>query len=177
MSRIGKIPVLVPQGINVEINAGEIKVKGPKGELKTPFKPEIVDIKQADGKVTVSLKMPEEKAYFGLIRKLIFNMVHGQQIGYEKKLEISGVGYKASVQGKKMTLMLGFSHPVEITIPDSISVEILDSTKVTMKSSDREALGDFAARIRGLRKAEPYKGKGIKYSTETIRRKVGKTGV
>lgn len=177
MSRIGKIPVKIPQGITVEIGADQIRVKGAKGELVTPYKPEFVEIKQADGNVTVSLREKDEKAYFGLIRKLIFNMVEGLSKGYQKKLDISGVGYKAILQGDKIGFSLGFSHPLAIDIPKGVKVEIADGTKIVLSSSDRHLLGNFAAYIRGLRTVEPYKGKGIKYENEFVRRKVGKTGV
>jgi large subunit ribosomal protein L6 len=176
MSRIGKQPVLVPGGITAEITDSNIKVKGAKSELVTPYNNAIVGIGQADGKITVTLKDPEQGAYHGLMRKLIFNMVKGVQTGFEKKLEINGVGYKAQLQGSKLTFNLGFSHPVEVAIPEGITVEIADNTKMTIKGANKGLVGLFAARLRAIRPPEPYQGKGIKYDTEVIRRKVGKTG-
>jgi len=184
MSRIGKIPVAVPAGVTVTIKAGnEVTVKGPKGELTRQFNPELI-IEQKENEIIVS--RPEDikdkkKAKFlhglhGLTRTLINNMVVGVNEGFQKVLEVNGVGYRAAKQGKVLTLNLGYSHPVEMTDPDGITTECDGQNKIIVKGISKEKVGQYAAEIRTKRPPEPYKGKGIKYDTETIRRKVGKTG-
>lgn len=176
MSRIGKLPVVIPAGLSINITDGLVKVKGPKGELDQAFRSEIVEVVQEENSLIVRLKQETEKAYYGLIRKLLSNIVEGVFAGFEKKLEINGVGYRAQVQGKKLTLSLGYSHPVEMEIPEGLTVEVQDNTKVSIKGADRAKVGQFAAEVRSKRPPEPYQGKGVKYADEIIRRKVGKTG-
>ena len=176
MSRIGRLPVAIPAGCSVEIGDGVVKVKGPKGEMSRPFETGRVSASVEDSRVLFKLVDPEEGAYFGMIRKLVANMVKGVTDGFEKKLEITGVGYKAQVQGQKMLLNVGFSHQKEVPVPQGINVTVDDGVRLTLRSHDRQLLGDFAAYVRGIRPPEPYLGKGIKYSNEVVRRKVGKTG-
>lgn len=177
MSRIGRMPVAVPEGVTVDIKEGNIvTVKGPKGTMERTFAPEM-EISMEDGSVVV--KRPNDlkriKSLHGLTRSLIANMVEGVSKGYEKTLEINGVGYRASKQGKKLVLNLGYSHPVEMTDPDGIET-VVDGNKVIVRGISKEKVGQYAAEIRDKRRPEPYKGKGIKYIDEVIRRKVGKTG-
>jgi large subunit ribosomal protein L6 len=176
MSRIGKKQINIPDGVKVEINGGEVKVNGPKGSLSENLK----DIIEYDlQEKTLSLKPKEgcDTAYWGLARSLIDNMVRGVSEGFEKKLEIIGVGYRAKVEGKKLVLNVGFSHPVNMSIPDGLAVEIADNTNLTVKGIDKQLIGQFSANVREVRPPEPYKGKGIRYVGEYVRRKVGKTGV
>ena len=167
MSRIGKLPVAIPAGVEVKLEEGNvITVKGPKGTLTRKLVDDL-DIKVED--------LKRYKSLHGLTRTLIFNMVEGVTNGYTKELEINGVGYRAAKAGKKLTLTLGYSHPVEMEDPEGIETKV-DGNKITVSGIDKEKVGQFAAEIRTKRPPEPYKGKGIKYTTETIRRKVGKTG-
>ena len=167
MSRIGKLPVAIPAGVEVKVEEGNlVTVKGPKGTLQR---------KMADD-MNIAIDLKRHKALHGLTRTLIFNMVEGVTKGYEKVLEINGVGYRAAKSGKKLTLTLGYSHPVEMIDPDGIETVLDGQTKITVKGIDKEKVGQFAAEIRTKRPPEPYKGKGIKYADEHIRRKVGKTG-
>ncbi len=178
MSRIGKQPVKVPAGVTVSIADGNVvTVKGPKGELVRKFAHELT-IEQEDGKVVVSRPndLKRIKALHGLTRTLIHNMVTGVSEGYQKVLEINGVGYRAAKQGKKLVLSLGYSHPVEMDDPEGIETVLDGQNKIIVKGISKEKVGQYAAEIRMKRPPEPYKGKGIKYETETIRRKVGKTG-
>ena len=178
MSRIGKQPVTVPAGVTVSIADGNVvTVKGPKGELVRKFAHELT-IEQEDGKVVVSRPndLKRIKALHGLTRTLIHNMVTGVSEGYQKVLEINGVGYRAAKQGKKLVLSLGYSHPVEMDDPEGIETVLDGQNKIIVKGISKEKVGQYAAEIRMKRPPEPYKGKGIKYETETIRRKVGKTG-
>ncbi|MCD7739334.1 MAG: 50S ribosomal protein L6 [Lachnospiraceae bacterium] len=177
MSRIGRMPIAVPAGVTVEIaENNKVTVKGPKGTLTRVLAPEM-EIKQEGAEIIVSRPndLKKMKSLHGLTRTLIHNMVVGVTEGYAKKLEINGVGYRASKSGKKLTLNLGYSHPVEMVDPEGIET-VVENNIITVKGIDKEKVGQFAAQIRDKRRPEPYKGKGIKYADETIRRKVGKTG-
>ena len=178
MSRIGKLPVVIPAGVTVTIAEGnEVTVKGPKGELKRKFAP-AMQIEQKDGSVIVSRPndLKQNRALHGLTRTLINNMVVGVSTGYQKVLEVNGVGYRAAKAGKVLTLNLGYSHPVEMEDPEGIETVCEGQNKIIVKGIDKEKVGQYAAEIRTKRPPEPYKGKGIKYENETIIRKVGKTG-
>ena len=177
MSRIGKLPVAIPAGVEVKLEEGNvITVKGPKGTLTRKLVDDL-DIKVEGSEVIVTRPsdLKRYKSLHGLTRTLIFNMVEGVTNGYTKELEINGVGYRAAKAGKKLTLTLGYSHPVEMEDPEGIETKV-DGNKITVSGIDKEKVGQFAAEIRTKRPPEPYKGKGIKYTTETIRRKFGKTG-
>lgn len=175
MSRIGKKPVTVPAGVTVTINGSEVKVKGPKGELDRTFS-ELVTIAQEGEEVTVTRndETTASNAMQGLTRTLIHNMVLGVSEGFEKKLELTGVGYRAQLKGKGLELSLGYSHPVIYDAPENISFEVPDNTHITVKGISKEQVGQVAAEIRAKRPPEPYKGKGIHYEGEHIRRKLGK---
>ncbi len=178
MSRIGKLPITVPAGVEVTLAEGNlITVKGPKGTLTRKLADDM-NIAVEAGVVTVTRPsdLKKHRALHGLTRTLIFNMVEGVTKGYEKVLEINGVGYRAAKSGKKLTLTLGYSHPVEMEDPEGIETVVEGTNKITVKGIDKERVGQFAAEIRTKRPPEPYKGKGIKYADEHIRRKVGKTG-
>lgn len=177
MSRIGRLPVVVPAGVTVEVKENNyVVVKGSKGTLERNL-PVEMDIKVEDGHVVVTRPndLKKMKALHGLTRTLIHNMVVGVSEGYEKVLEVNGVGYRAQKQGKKLVLSLGYSHPVEMEDPEGLETTV-DGNKITVKGISKEKVGQYAAEIREKRKPEPYKGKGIKYADEVIRRKVGKTG-
>ena len=177
MSRIGLKPVTVPNGVAVSVKDNELTVKGTKGELKQTFLPEVsFDIK--DGEVIVSRKDDSKRAksMHGLYRKLLANMVEGVSSGFSKSLLINGVGYRAEVKGKSVLFNLGFSTQIEYVLPEGIAAAV-EGNKVTVSGISKEVVGLAASEIRGLRPPEPYKGKGIKYETEHIRRKVGKSGV
>ena len=178
MSRIGRLPIDIPQGVEVKIEEGnKVTVKGPKGTLEKNL-PVEMEIKLEDNQIVVSRPndLKKMKSLHGLTRSLIANMVTGVSQGYEKKLEINGVGYRAQNKGKEITFNLGFSHPVAMTDPEGIETEMEGQNIIIVKGIDKEKVGQYAAEIRELRKPEPYKGKGIKYADEVIRRKVGKTG-
>ena len=178
MSRIGRMPIAIPAGVTVEIaENNKVTVKGPKGTLERVL-PEELTIKEEDGHVVVSRPndLKRMKSLHGLTRTLINNMIVGVTNGYEKVLEVNGVGYRAAKQGKKLTLNLGYSHPVEMEDPEGIETVLDGQNKITVKGIDKEKVGQYAAEIRDKRRPEPYKGKGIKYADEVIRRKVGKTG-
>ena len=178
MSRIGKQPVVVPAGVTVALSEGNVlEVKGPKGSLKNTFHPTMI-IKVEDDAITVARPSDDkfERSLHGLTRSMIQNMVDGVTNGFKKQLEINGVGYRAAKSGKKLTLTLGYSHPVEMEDPEGIESIVEGQNKIIVKGIDKEKVGQFAAEIRTKRPPEPYKGKGIKYSDEHIRRKVGKTG-
>ena len=177
MSRIGRMPIAVPAGVTVEIaENNKVTVKGPKGTLERVL-PSEMDIKLENGEVVVTRPndLKKMKSLHGLTRTLIANMVTGVTEGYTKTLEINGVGYRAQKQGKKLVLSLGYSHPVEMEDPEGLE-SVVEDNKITVKGIDKENVGQYAAEIRGKRAPEPYKGKGIKYADEVIRRKVGKTG-
>ena len=177
MSRIGRMPIAVPAGVTVDIaENNKVTVKGPKGTLERVL-PVEMDIKLEGSEVVVTRPndLKKMKSLHGLTRTLIANMVTGVTEGYEKVLEVNGVGYKAQKQGKKLVLSLGYSHPVEMEDPEGLESVVADN-KITVKGIDKEKVGQYAAEIRDKRRPEPYKGKGIKYADETIRRKVGKTG-
>ena len=177
MSRIGRMPIAVPAGVTVDIaENNQVTVKGPKGTLVRVL-PAEMDIKLEGTEVVVGRPndLKKMKSLHGLTRTLINNMVIGVSTGYEKKLEVNGVGYKAQKSGKKLTLSLGYSHPVEMEDPEGIET-VVEGNIITVKGIDKEKVGQFASEIRDKRRPEPYKGKGIKYSTEVIRRKEGKTG-
>jgi len=175
MSRIGRKPVPVPDAVSVEIAPGNIAVKGPKGELRQTLSAEM-KVEQEDGTVTVTrpTNRGEHRALHGLTRSLIANMVEGVTEGFEKRLEIQGVGYRAALKGKKLELALGYSHPVAIDAPEGIDFEVPQPTEVIVKGIDKQLVGQVAADIRKRRPPEPYKGKGIRYKDEQVLRKVGK---
>ena len=178
MSRIGRLPIDIPAGVEITIAENNaVTVKGPKGTLSENL-PVEMDITVKDNQVVVTRPndLKKMKSLHGLTRTLIANMVTGVTKGYEKVLEINGVGYRAQKQGKKLILSLGYSHPVEMEDPEGIETVLDGQNKITVKGIDKQKVGQFAAEIREKRKPEPYKGKGIKYADEVIRRKVGKTG-
>lgn len=176
MSRLGKLPIKLPAGTQARIEDGFVIVKGPKGEIKEKLN-DLVKAEVGEREVKVSVKNPgekKEKSLWGLYRSLINNMVIGVNEGFEKKLEISGVGYRAAVSGKKLILNLGFSHPVEYNLPEGITANVEENI-ITLKGLDKKLVGETAAEIKKFRIPDPYKAKGIKYSGEVIRRKAGKT--
>ncbi|CAK7003976.1 50S ribosomal protein L6 [Tissierella carlieri] len=178
MSRIGLKPINIPSGVEIKINDDNlIEVKGPKGQLSEKISPDM-EIKIEDGVLTVARPTENKKhrSLHGLSRTLISNMIVGVTEGYSKTLEIEGTGYRAAKQGNKLVLTLGYSHPVELEDPKGIEVEVPAANKIVVKGIDKQQVGNYAANIRAFRKPEPYKGKGIKYAGEIIRRKVGKTG-
>ena len=177
MSRIGRMPIAIPAGVTVEVaENNKVTVKGPKGTLERVL-PAEMEIKVEGAEIVVSRPndLKKMKSLHGLTRTLINNMVVGVTAGYEKVLEVNGVGYRAAKSGNKLTLSLGYSHPVEMTDPEGIET-VVDGNVIVVKGIDKEKVGQFAAEIRDKRRPEPYKGKGIKYADEVIRRKVGKTG-
>jgi large subunit ribosomal protein L6 len=175
MSRIGGRPIEIPEGVTVEIGAGAVSVKGPKGELSQSVSPSM-RIEQSNGTLTVERPSDrgEHRALHGLTRTLVANMVEGVTNGFEKRLEIQGVGYRARLQGKALEMTLGYSHPVSISPPDGIEFEVPQPTEVVVRGIDKQLVGEIAARVRKQRPPEPYKGKGVRYSGEYVRRKVGK---
>jgi large subunit ribosomal protein L6 len=178
MSRVGKLPVKIPEKVKVSVDGNLVKVEGPKGKMSFPFNP-IVKVLVDKGEVKVSRpdESREAKGLHGLTRTLVKNALDGVVKGYERGLEISGVGFKAEVKGKNIHFTLGFSHPVVFALPEGVTAEVdAKQTKLTVKGVDKHLLGLTAAKIRALRPPEPYKGKGIKYAEEIIRRKEGKTG-
>lgn len=177
MSRIGLKPITIPAGVDVTINGTEVTVKGPKGTISRSFNSDIM-INKEDGelKVVRPSEAKEHRALHGTTRSLLSNMVEGVTNGFTKGLDIVGVGYRANKQGEKLVLSLGYSHPVEYTPETGIEIEVPSQTKIIVKGIDKERVGAVAAKIRSYRLPEPYKGKGIKYENEVIRRKEGKTG-
>jgi large subunit ribosomal protein L6 len=177
MSRIGKLGIKIPDKVNVSIHENEIKVKGPRGELFRNI-PSVVRLELNEGLLRVSPKVVSADAeqLYGTCRSLISNMVKGVVSGFEKKLELQGVGYRSQLDGKKLVLNVGYSHPVMIQTPESIKISIENNTIITVSGIDKELVGQVAANIRLVRPPEPYKGKGIRYQGEYVRRKVGKAG-
>ena len=177
MSRIGKMPIPVPSGVKVEIKGQDIKVTGGKGSLSRKIHPGIsVELKDGELLVTGGENNKKMNAFRGLMRSLVNNMVIGVDQGFKKVLIVEGVGYRANVSGKNLSLSVGYSNPVEFKLPDSVSGDVENNTKITLESIDKEVLGMTASKIRSIRKPEPYKGKGIRYEDEYIQRKVGKSG-
>jgi len=175
MSRIGKKPIPVPAGVKVQLDDHTVKVEGPKGKLAQSI-PAGVSVTMDQNVLTVVRSSEERniRALHGLTRALVANMVHGVNAGFERKLEIVGIGYRAQLQGKNLQLALGYSHPVIFPLPDGVQAEIERQVNITLRGADKALLGQIAAKLRSLRKPDPYKGKGIKYAEEHIRRKVGK---
>lgn len=175
MSRIGKLPIAVPTGVTVVRQDAQVTVRGPKGELSLTLHPH-VELEQSDSQLTVRVAEPDvkqDRALWGLTRALVQNMVTGVTQGFEKRLEINGVGYRAEVKGRSVVLALGYSHPIEYALPDGIDVTV-EKNQVAVRGINKQLVGEVAAELRRLRKPEPYKGKGIKYVDEVIRRKAGK---
>ena len=177
MSRIGKVPVTLPSGVKVDLAGGSVKVAGPKGKLECAVPPG-VKVEVADGKLEVQRlsESRESRSAHGLAQRLIANMVHGVTEGFTQTLEIIGVGYRANMQGNTLDLALGFSHPVRVDAPQGIAFEVPAPNRIVVRGIDKEQVGQVAADIRAIRKPEPYKGKGIRYQGEFVRRKAGKTG-
>ena len=175
MSRIGNKPVEIPAGVTVDVGPGRVTVNGPKGELTQQVRPRM-EVKVDDGVLTVARPTDrgEHRALHGLTRSLIANMVEGVTNGFEKRLQIQGVGYRAKPQGKALELSLGFSHPVSVQAPDGIEFEVPQPTEMIVRGIDKQLVGEMAAQIRRHRPPEPYKGKGVRYADEHVRRKVGK---
>jgi large subunit ribosomal protein L6 len=177
MSRIGKMPITIPAGVTVTLDDHVITVKGPKGELTRELHPEM-KIKVDGSEITVARPSDDKqhRSLHGLTRTLVANMVTGVTTGFAKNLEIQGVGYRAAMKGKQLALTLGFSHPLELDLPEGISVEVPAANKIIILGANKEMVGEFAAKVRKYRKPEPYKGKGIRYEGEIVRRKAGKAG-
>lgn len=177
MSRIGNKPVIIPAGVTVEQNGNVVTVKGPKGELSREFASQIaINIEGNEITLTRENDAKESRSLHGTMRSNLFNMVTGVSEGFAKELELIGVGYRAQMQGTKLVLNVGYSHPVEFNAPEGITIEVPSNTKVIVKGANKEHVGELAANIRGVRPPEPYKGKGIRYVGEHVRRKEGKTG-
>jgi large subunit ribosomal protein L6 len=177
MSRIGRLPIAVPAGVDVAIDGRNVTVKGPKGSLSRSLHPEMLVARDGDSiVVTRPSEAKTHKQLHGLTRTLVNNMVVGVTAGYRKPLEITGVGYRAALVGRKLQLNLGYSHPIEIDPPAGISFELENPTRLAVVGIDKELVGEIAARVRATRKPEPYKGKGVRYAGEQIRRKAGKAG-
>ena len=177
MSRIGNKPVVIPAGVTVDVKDHTVTVKGPKGELSYTFS-QSISLEQREGGVVFTRPddSKENKTIHGTTRAVFNNMVVGVTDGFQKELELIGVGYRAQLQGKKLVLNVGYSHPVEFTPEEGIEIEVPSNTKVIVKGYDKQKVGELAANIRGVRPPEPYKGKGIRYTDEYVRRKEGKTG-
>jgi large subunit ribosomal protein L6 len=177
MSRIGRLPVVIPTGVDVSIDGRQVRVRGPKGELSLEVT-EPIEVSQADGVITVTRPNDEGeiRALHGLSRSLIANMVTGVTEGYRKTMEIVGVGYRVQARGRDLEFALGFSHPVPVAAPDGITFRVETQTRFVVEGIDKQQVGEVAANIRKLRKPDPYKGKGVRYQGEQIRRKVGKAG-
>ena len=175
MSRIGRLPIQVPDGVEVNVDGALVRVKGPKGELSQAVSPDLsFEREDSTLRVTRPTDRPEHRALHGLTRSLVFNMVEGDTNGFEKRLEIQGVGYRAQLKGNTLELALGFSHPVRVEAPAGIDFEVPVPTQIVVRGIDKQAVGEVAARIRKLRPPEPYKGKGVRYAGEYVARKVGK---
>jgi large subunit ribosomal protein L6 len=175
MSRLGKLPVEIPAGVKAFVESGKVRVEGPKGKLAISI-PEGIEMVLESSKLLTKRKSDsaDHKAKHGLVRALVSNMVKGVTQGYEKKLEIVGVGFKAAVKGKILNMTLGYSHPVDFPIPEGVAIKVENNTMIVVQSPDKALLGETCANIRSQRKPEPYQGKGIRYSDEKIRRKAGK---
>ena len=178
MSRIGKLPVALASGVEVKVADGTVRVKGPKGELSTPMLRNL-RVEVGDGQVQVHRDGDDKptRALHGLLRSLLNNMVTGVTKGFTRELEIVGVGYRAEVKGKSLVLSVGYSHPVEMAVPQGLEVKLDGQTKIAISGTDKQRVGQFAAEVRKVRPPEPYKGKGIRYANEQVRRKVGKAAV
>lgn len=175
MSRIGNAPIQVPSAAKVEIEPGLLKVQGPKGELTTAI-PKGVEFRLEDGVLTAQRENDKAAAFHGMARALVANAVEGVTNGFSKKLEIVGIGYRAVVQGNVATFHLGYSHPIDVLMPPGIEIKVEQNTKIEVTGADKQAVGQVAAMIRGLRKPDPYKQKGVRYEGERLRKKEGKTG-
>ncbi|MBI2913324.1 MAG: 50S ribosomal protein L6 [Chloroflexi bacterium] len=177
MSRVGKMPIPIPKGVDVRIDGSTVTVKGPKGELSRNVVPE-VRIQISDGQLLVSREsdQPRHRAMHGLTRSLLANMITGVNEGFAKTLEMQGVGYRAQMQGRDLVLAVGYSHPVQVPPPSGIEFEVDGTSRITVKGIDRQLVGQVAADVRKIRPPEPYKGKGIRYAGEYVRRKAGKAG-
>lgn len=177
MSRIGKAPIEIPSKVDVAIEGNTVTVKGPLGQMTRTFRPE-VEITREGNTLFVQRKSEDRvsRSLHGLSRTLLSNMVNGVSQGFSKNLEMVGVGYRAQVQGKNLVMQLGFSHPIEIVPPEGVEISVEANTKITVKGYDKQVVGDVAANIRSFRKPEPYKGKGVRYAGEKVRRKAGKSG-
>jgi len=176
MSRIGRKPIEIPEGVEIDVQTGAVTVKGPKGELEQALDRDM-KVSVADGTLTVERPTDrgEHRALHGLTRSLIANMVEGVTDGFERRLEIQGVGYRANLKGKTLEMALGYSHPVSIEAPEGIEFEVPQPTEVVVRGIDKQLVGEIAARVRKSRPPEPYKGKGVRYETEVVRRKEGKS--
>ncbi len=176
MSRIGKQPVAVPAGVEFKLDGGTATLKGPKGQLSIPV-PACIQVKLEDGKITVSRAADDKfsRAMHGTVRAHLANMVEGITKGFSRELEIQGVGYRASISGKNLNLLLGLSHPVDYPVPEGVTVTVADGVNLKVEGIDKQLVGEVAARIRSFRPPEPYKGKGVRYKDEHVRRKAGKT--
>jgi large subunit ribosomal protein L6 len=177
MSRIGKKPIELPKGVKLELKDGIVSVQGPKGQLERLLLAGL-ELEMTDGQVLVKRLSDDKRSrsYHGLMRTLVANMVDGVSKGFEKKLEIVGIGYRSELKGTMLVLHLGYSHPIEFPLPEGISAEVEKQTQVTIKGINKELVGQISAKIRDLRKPDPYKGKGVKYANEVLRKKAGKTG-
>ncbi len=177
MSRIGKKPIPIPDKVKVEVSGGNVSVEGPKGKLSLRLHPSMM--MRAEARQLVCVRPSDNKLHrslHGLTRTLVANMIEGVTKGFEKRLEMIGVGFRASLQGRNLTLMLGYSHPIVFPLPEGIKVGVENQNLLTVSGADKQQVGEVAAKIRSLRPPEPYKGKGVKYVTERIRRKAGKAG-
>ena len=175
MSRIGRLPIEIPSGVDVQVEPGQVRVKGPKGELSQHVSPDLsIEREDSTLRVTRPTDRGEHRALHGLTRSLIANMVEGVTDGFERRLEIQGVGYRAQLRGKSLELALGYSHPVRVEAPEGIDFEVPAPTQIIVRGIDKQAVGEIAAQIRKLRPPEPYKGKGVRYAGEYVARKVGK---
>lgn len=177
MSRVGRLPIPIPSGVTVTLSGQDVRVKGPKGELSSAISPRIT-VEQRDGELVVTrpTDQPSDRALHGLTRALISNLVVGVTDGFEKTLNIEGVGYRASMQGQTLNLAVGYSHPVTVDPPKGITLSVEGTQTIKVAGIDKQLVGQVAANIRAYRKPEPYKGKGIRYANERVRRKVGKAG-
>ncbi len=178
MSKVGKVPVKLPAGVKVVVGQATVTVEGKHGRLEQTYRPEAVEIKVADGEVTVARRREGKsyRAYHGLYRSLVANMVRGVSERWEKALVIKGLGYRARLQGRTLILDLGYAKPVEYELPEGIEAEVPNPAEVTIRGADRQAVGQVAAKVRAFRKPEPYKGKGIRYKDEEVHLKAGKLG-